>query len=236
MATDLDRWLAAGEALPSPEFAPVDHPVRTYRGVRGARVKINGRLAQPVLAEFGNEGPGTLRAWLRRTEFGRGTPVVVCGPGDPSATIVLDDRLVSDKALTKRYLYVESEGRWTVTISGPERARVHRLGHGQRDRSAQLPGAYGIAVVICSDGQPHQVHLHGPNLVGLHGCGPVVSTAVLGKRSLPSRSTFAVPAQAMVQVRTAGADWRIDVTPWNRPTWTAASDRSSTPWRATEPR
>lgn len=74
-------------------------------------------------------------------------------------------------------------------------------------------GPAGIAVLTCPDGQPHQVHLHGPDLVALHGCDPVVSTAVPGERSLPSRSTFAVPAQAILQVRTAAADWRIDVTP-----------------------
>ncbi|WP_067794581.1 hypothetical protein [Actinomadura formosensis] len=222
VAADLDRWLAEDETLPSPGFAPVDHArhgtVRTHRGVGGSRVKIRGRLPQPVLAEFVNEGPGTLRAWLRRTEFGRGTPVVVCGPGAPPATTVLDDRLVSDKALTKRFLYVESEGRWTVTVSGPERARGFTgsaTGSGSEVLAYQGPA--GIAVVTCPGGQPHQVHLHGPNLAALHGCDPVASTAVLsppaGDESPPSRSTFAVPARAILQVRTAGADWRIDVTP-----------------------
>ncbi|MEV0661745.1 hypothetical protein ACIBI3_04830 [Actinomadura luteofluorescens] len=221
VATELDRWLAEGETLP-PESKPVDHAhygiVRAHRGVGAARVKIKGRLPQPVLAEFVNEGPGTLRAWLRRTEFGRGTPVVVCGPGAPPATTVLDDRSVSDKALTKRFLSVESEGRWTVTISGPERARGFTgsaTGSGTEVLSYQGPA--GIAVVTCPGGHPHQVHLHGPNLSPLHGCDPVASAAVLsprpGDESPPSRSAFAVPAQAVLRVRTAGAEWRIDVTP-----------------------
>ncbi|MEV4670087.1 MULTISPECIES: hypothetical protein [Actinomadura] len=79
MAADLDRWLAEDGTSPS-EAVPVDHPhdgtVRTHRGVDAARVKIKGRLPQPVLEEFAHEGPGTLRAWLRRTEFGRGTPAL----------------------------------------------------------------------------------------------------------------------------------------------------------------
>ncbi|MEU8803289.1 hypothetical protein [Spirillospora sp. NPDC048819] len=222
VAIELDRWLAEGETVPAPEFAPVDHAhygtVLTHRGVGATRVKIKGPLSQPVLAEFGNQGPGTLQAWLRRTEFGRGTPVVVCGPGAPPATTVLDDRLISDKALTKRFLYVETEGRWTVTIGGPERARGFTgstTGSGTEVLNYQGPA--GIAVVTCPGGQPHQVHLHGPNLTALHGCDPVVSTSVLsplpGGESPPSRTTFAVPAQAVLQVRAAGADWRIDVTP-----------------------
>ena len=217
VATELNRWLVRGDELPALEFAPVDHfhygAVRTHRGAGSARIKIKGRLPQPVLAEFGNEGPGTLRAWLRRTEFGRGRPVLVCGPGATRATIILDDRPVSDKALTKRYLCIESEGPWTVAIGGPERARAFTgsvTGSGTEVLSYQGPA--GIAVLTCPDGQPHQVHLHGPDLVPLHGCGPVVSTAVPGERSLPSRSTFAVPAQAILQVRTTAADWRIDVT------------------------
>lgn len=217
VAIDLDRWLAEGEALPSAEFEPVDHShygtVRTHRGVGAARVKIKGPLPQPVLAEFRNEGSGTLRAWLRRTEFGRGTPVVVCEPGTPPATIVLDDRLVSDKALTRRFLHVEAEGRWTVTIGGPDRARPFTgsaTGSGTEVLSYQGPA--GIAVVTSPDEQPHQVHLYGPNLAALHGCDPVVSTA----GSALGWSTFAVPARAILQVRTAGADWRIDVTPLGR--------------------
>ncbi|WP_165965372.1 hypothetical protein, partial [Actinomadura bangladeshensis] len=221
VAGELDRWLAEEEALPAPVFSPVDHArdgvVRTHRGTGAARVKIKGQLPHPVLAEFANEGPGTLRAWLRRTEFGRGTPVAACGPEAPSAMVVLDDRLVSGKALTKRYLHVESEGPWTVTISGPERARAFTgsaTGSGTDVLGYQGPA--GIAVLTCPDGQPLQVHLHGPDLVALHGCDPVVSTAEVGPGSEPSRSTFAVPAQAVLQVRTAGADWRIDVTPLDR--------------------
>ncbi len=221
VATDLDRWLGESEALP-PQFTPVDHAhygtVRTHRGVGGTRVKIKGRLPQPVLAEIVNEGDGTLRAWLRRTEFGGGTPVAVCGPGAPPATTVLHDRLLSDKALTKRFLYVESEGRWRVTISGPERAREFTgstTGRGPEVLAYQGPA--GIAVVTCPDGQPHQVRLYGPNLDPLPGCDPVASTVMLsrppGGEPSPTRSTFAVPAQAVLQVRTAGADWRIDVTP-----------------------
>ncbi len=225
-ATDLDRWLAEGEARPVPGSAPVDHfhyaAARTHRGTGTARIKIKGRLPQPVLAEFRNEGPGTLRAWLRRTEFGRGTPVVVC---TRAATIVLDDRLVSDKALTKRFLHVEAEGPWTVTICGPERGRGFTgsaTGSGHEVLSYQGPP--GIAVMTCPDGQPHQVHLHGPDLVALHGCDPVVAGAVPGTPSLPSRSTFAVPAQAILQVRTAATDWRIEVTPLGQ-----ADDRAKAP-------
>ncbi|MFB4304755.1 hypothetical protein [Actinomadura sp. GTD37] len=215
VAADLDRWLAEGETLP-PESTPVDHPdfgaVRTHRGVGGGRVKIKGRLPRPVLAEFANEGPGTLRAWLRRTEFGRGTPVVVCGPGASPATTVLDDRLVSDRTLAKRFLHVESEGPWAVTISGPERARGFTGSTtGSGSEVLDYRGPAGIAVVTCPDGQPHQVHLYGPNLAVLHGCDPVVSAAEPGP--LPGWSTFAVPARAVIQVRTAGQDWRIDVTP-----------------------
>ncbi|MEU8118731.1 hypothetical protein AB0C21_08470 [Spirillospora sp. NPDC049024] len=222
VATDLDRWLGHGETLPPSEFASVDHAhygtVRTHRGAGDARVKVRGPLPEPVLAEFVNEGAGTLRAWLRRTEFGRGTPVMACGPGSPPAMTVLDDRLVSDKALTKRVLYVESEGRWTVTISGPERARgftASVTGSGPDVLSYQGPA--GIAVVSCPDGQFHQVHLHGPNLDALHGSDPVVSAAAFNPvpedDPPPSWSTFAVPTQAVLRVRTAGAHWRIDVTP-----------------------
>lgn len=215
-AADLDRWLAEGGTLPRPESAPVDDArygaVRTHRGVGGARVKVKGRLPRPVLAEFVNEGSGTLRARLRRTEFGKGIPVVVCGPGASSAMIVLDDRLVSGKALTKRFLSVEAEGRWTVRISGPERARGFTgSATGNGPEVLQYQGPAGIAVVTCPGGEPHQVHLHGPDLAALHGCDPVASTAV--GEPHPSLSTFAVPAQAILQVRTAGADWLIDVTP-----------------------
>ncbi|MFG2087534.1 MULTISPECIES: hypothetical protein [unclassified Spirillospora] len=222
VATELDHWLAEGETLPPPALEPVDHAhygtVRTHRGVGGTRVKIKGRLPRPVLAEFGNQGSGTLQAWLRRTEFGQGTPVAVCGPGAPPAMIVLDDRLVSDKALTKRFLYVESQGRWTVTVSGPERARRFTASAtGSGPEVLDYRGPAGIAVVTCPGGQPHQIHLHGPDLAALHGCDPLASTAVLsplpGNESPPGRSTFAVPARAVIQVRTAGADWRIDVTP-----------------------
>ncbi|QKW32843.1 hypothetical protein HUT06_01325 [Actinomadura sp. NAK00032] len=236
VAADLDRWLAEGRTAQPPEAAPIGHAhdgtVRTHRGVGGARIKIKGRLPRPVLAEFGNEGSGTLRAWLRRTEFGRGTPVVECGPGAPSATTappamtvppattVLDDRLVSGKALTKRFLHVESEGRWTVTISGPERARgFTRSTTGSGPEVLNYQGPAGIAVVTCPDGQAIQVYLRGPDLAVLHGCDPVVSTAAMpspspGDEPVPSRSTFAVPAQAILQVKTAGAaEWRIDVTP-----------------------
>ncbi|MCQ0017416.1 hypothetical protein [Actinomadura madurae] len=186
VATDLDRWLGESEAFP-PQFTPVDHAhygtVHTHRGVGGTRVKIKGRLPQPVLAEIVNEGDGTLRAWLRRTEFGGGTPVAVCGPGAPPATTVLHDRLLSGKALTKRFLYVESEGRWTVTISGPERARAFAgstTGRGPEVLAYQGPA--GIAVVTCPDGQPHQVRLYGPNLDPLPGCDPVASTVMLSRR------------------------------------------------------
>ncbi|WP_141579487.1 hypothetical protein [Actinomadura sp. WMMA1423] len=222
VAIDLDRWLGKGEKLSPSEFASVDHShygtVRTHRGAGGARVKIRGPLPQPVLAEFVNEGPGTLRALLRRTEFSRGAQVMACGPGSPPAMTVLDDRLVSDKALTKRFLYVESDGRWTVTISGPDRAREFTesvTGSGPDVLSYQGPP--GIAVVSCPDGQFHQVHLHGPNLDALHGCDPVVSTAALNPLpdddSPPNWSTFAVPAQAVLRVRAADAHWQIDVTP-----------------------
>ncbi|MFG2020932.1 hypothetical protein [Actinomadura geliboluensis] len=221
VAADLDRWLAEGGTRP-PEAVPVDHPhdgtVRTHRGVGAARVKIKGRLPRPVLAEFAHEGPGTLRAWLRRTEFGRGTPVMVSGPGDPPVTTVLDDRLLSDRELTKRYLHVEAEGPWTVTISGPERARgFTRSTTGTGSEVLSYQGPAGIAVVTCPSGQPHQVYLHGPDLAVLHGCDPVVfadaPSPVPGDEAPPSRSTFAVPAHAVLQVRTAEADWRIDVTP-----------------------
>ncbi|GAA1785982.1 hypothetical protein [Actinomadura chokoriensis] len=218
MATDLDHWLAEDEALPAPEFAPIDHAyygtVRTHHGTGTARVKIKGTLPQPVLAEFGYDGPGTLRAWLRRTEFGRGTRVAVCGPEAPSATIVLDDRPVFGKALTKRYLHVESEGPWTVTISGPDRARAFTgSATGSGAEVLRYQGPAGIAVVTCPDGQPHQVRLYGPNLVALPGCDPVVSTAAGGEPSPAGRSRFALPAQAVLQIRAPGADWRIDVTP-----------------------
>ncbi|TYB49335.1 hypothetical protein FXF69_09650 [Actinomadura chibensis] len=223
VAADLDRWLAADETLALKEPAPAEHghygEVITHRGVGGMRVKIKGRLSHPVLAEFVNEGPGTLRAWLRRTEFGEGVPVVECGPGATPATTVLNDRSISGKALTKRFLYVESEGRWTVTISGPERARGFvGSATGSGTEVLNYQGPPGIGVVTCPSGQAHQVHLYGPDLVAPHGCDPVASTDAHGPlpsgESPPNRSTFAVPAHALLQVRTApGADWRIDVTP-----------------------
>jgi hypothetical protein len=220
VAAELDRWLAEGEAPPpqTPVEPAPDGTVRTHRGTGRMRIKIKGQLPRPVLAEFTNDGPGRLRAWLRRTEFGQGTPVIACGPETSPATIVLDDRLVSDKPLTKRYLSVESEGRWTVTISGPERARAFTgsaTGSGPEVLSYQGPA--GIAVVTCPAGEPHQVYLHAPDLAALPGCEPVASAAASNSSQedepLPSRSTFAVPAQAVIQVRTAGAEWRIDVTP-----------------------
>ncbi|TDB97061.1 hypothetical protein [Actinomadura sp. 7K534] len=217
-ATDLDRWLGDETSSP-PEFAPVDHAhygmVRTHRGVGGKRIKLKGQLPQPILAEFVNEGPGTLQAWLRRTEFGHGPPVMVCGPKAPPATTVLDDRLVSDKPLAKRFLCVESEGPWTVTISGPERAREFTgsaTGSGPEVLAYQGPA--GIAVITSPGGQPHRVHLHGPNLTALNNGDPIVSTTALPRANPPpSQSTFAIPAQAILQVTTAGTDWRIDVTP-----------------------
>jgi len=218
-AIDLDRWLAENETPSPPEIALVENApngrVRTHRGAGGARVKIKGWLPQPVLAEFVNEGAGTLRAWLRRTEFGRGIPVMVCGPGGSPATTVLDDRLLSDKELTKRFLHVESEGRWTVTISGPERARgFSGSATGTGPEVLRYQGPAGIAVVTCPGGQAHQVHLHAPDLAALAGCDPVASTGGFSEHeSRPSRSTFAVAAQALLRVKTAGADWRIDVTP-----------------------
>lgn len=216
-ATDLDRWLGEGQAPPAP--APVEDAdsgtPRTHRGVGDARIKIKGRMPRPVLAEFEHEGPGTLRAWLRRGEFGRGTPVVECGPGAPPARAVLDDRTISGKALTKRFLHVESEGRWTVTISGPERAPTFtRSATGSGPEVLGYRGPAGIAVLTCPPGrQPHQIHLHGPDLAALHGCDPVVSGTPQRDGSPPNRCTFAVPAQAVLQVRSAAADWRIDVTP-----------------------
>ncbi|MFA1542573.1 hypothetical protein [Actinomadura monticuli] len=218
-AIDLDRWLAEDETPPPPEIALVENAlngtVRTHRGAGGARVKIKGRLPRPVLAEFVNEGAGTLRAWLRRTEFGRGIPVMVCGPGESPATTVLDDRLLSGKELTKRFLHVEAEGQWTVTISGPQRARGFTGSTtGTGPEVLRYQGPAGIAVVTCPGGQAHQVHLHAPDLAAVAGCDPVASTDGFSEReSRPSRSTFAVPAQALIRVRTAGADWRIDVTP-----------------------
>ncbi|TYK50559.1 hypothetical protein [Actinomadura decatromicini] len=221
VAADLDRWLAEDETLP--RSAPVDHAhygkVITHRGVGGTRVKIKGPLPQPVLAEFKNEGPGTLRAWLRRTEFGEGTPVAVCGPGAPPVTTVLNDRSISGKALTKRFLYVESDGRWTVTISGPDRARGFTgSATGSGTEVLAYQGPPGIGVVTCPSGQAHQVHLYGPDLVAFDGCDPVASTDAHGPlpsgEAPPNRSAFAVPAHALLQVRTAaGAEWRVDVTP-----------------------
>ncbi|MFC4054669.1 hypothetical protein ACFOY4_33700 [Actinomadura syzygii] len=226
VAADLDRWLAEDEHLALNESAPVDHAhygkVITHRGVGGTRVKIKGPLPQPVLAEFTNEGPGALRAWLRRTEFGEGTPVVTAGPGAPPVMTVLNDRSISGKALTKRFLYVESEGRWTVNISGPDRARGFTgSATGSGTEVLDYQGPPGIAVVTCPSGQAHQVHLYGPDLVARHGCDPVASTGAHGPlpsgESPPNRSTFAVAAHALIQVRTtSGADWRIDVTPLER--------------------
>ncbi|TDC69818.1 hypothetical protein E1200_07310 [Actinomadura sp. GC306] len=217
VAAELDRWLAEGEASPRP--APVDQahdvPVRTYRGAGAKRIKLKGRLARPVLAEFVNEGPGTLRAWLRRTEFGQGIPVIGCGPEESSTTTVLDDRQISHKPLTRRLLHVEAEGRWSVTISGPERARGFTgsaTGSGTEVLSHQ--GQPGIAVVTVTGGRPYQVHLRGPDLSALTGCVPVaVGSPPPGDESAPPPSTFALPERAMLQVRTSDADWRIDVTP-----------------------
>ncbi|WUI00030.1 hypothetical protein OHR68_42205 [Spirillospora sp. NBC_00431] len=222
VATELDRWLTRETDTP-PEPVPVDHVhygrVRTHRGVGGSRLKVKGRLPQPVLAEFANEGPDALRVSLRRTEFGRGTPMLSCGPGAPPASMVLDDAWVADKALTNRFLHIESGGPWTVTISGPERSRAFTRsvsGHGPEVLTYQGPP--GIAVMTCPNGEPHEIHLRGPDLAGLYGRDPAAFAGALrptpeGESSAPSRSTFAVPSQAVLQVRTNGADWRIDVTP-----------------------
>ncbi|MGW3767239.1 hypothetical protein [Actinomadura verrucosospora] len=222
VATDLDRWLAAEEADP-PEPAPADHAYqgrhRTHRGPGVTRLKINGRLSQPLLAEFVNEGSEALEASLRRTEFGRGIPVVSCGPGAPPATTVLDDLWVAQEELARRFLHIEATGAWTVTISGPERSRSFAgsaTGHGAEVLTYEGPP--GVAVLSCPDGAFYEVHLRGPDLTGLYGRRAVASAGAPGPGTAdgfsgPSRSTFAVPTGAVLQVRTDSTEWRIDVTP-----------------------
>ncbi|WP_433473722.1 hypothetical protein ACQPZP_33655 [Spirillospora sp. CA-142024] len=223
VATDLDRWLVDEETTPSPQLASVDHAyygrLRTHHGVGSKRLKIKGRLAQPVLAEFATEGPGSLRVSLRRTEFGAGTPVITCRPDTPPATAVLDDRWVAEEVLTNRFLHVEAEGPWTITIGGPERSRSFaRSATGYGAEVLTYKGPPGIAVLTCPGGEFHEVHLRGPDLAGLYGRRPVVSAGALGPKpgdgcSAPNRSTFAVPSGAVLQVRTDRAEWRIDVAP-----------------------
>ncbi|TDB84692.1 hypothetical protein E1264_23815 [Actinomadura sp. KC216] len=223
VAIELDRWLMDEETAPPQRFTSVDHVfygrLRTYHGAGNTRLKIKGRLVQPVLAEFAYEGSGTLRGSLRRTEFGRGVPVVACGPGPTAAVIVLDDRLVTEEEAARRFLNIEAEGSWTVTIGGPDRARSFtRSATGHGPEVLTYEGPPGIAVLTSPGGEFHEVHLRGPDLSALYGGDPVAFAGALGQNSAhgspaPSLSAFAVPSGAILQIRTNRTEWRIDVTP-----------------------
>lgn len=184
VATDLDRWLGkARRSRRSSRRSITPITARSTRTAASAGRASRSRDGSPAGAGRDRERGRRDAAGLASTHrVRRGTPVAVCGPGAPPATTVLHDRLLSGKALTKRFLYVESEGRWTVTISGPERARAFAgstTGRGPEVLAYQGPA--GIAVVTCPDGQPHQVRLYGPNLDPLPGCDPVASTVMLSR-------------------------------------------------------
>ncbi|MGI5207627.1 hypothetical protein ACQEU6_39365 [Spirillospora sp. CA-108201] len=233
---DLDRWLGEKEETARPRPASDDHAyhgrLRTYRGTGSRRLRIKGRLPQPVIAEFAGEGPGTLRASLRRTEFGRGTPLVSCGPGARAAATVLDDRWVADAELTSRFVHVEAEGPWTVTVGGPERSRSFgrsTTGHGPE--VLRYEGSPGVAVLTCPDGGFHEIHLRGPDLSSLYGRGSVAAAGMPGAEvsSAPSRSTFAVPTGAVLQIGADDTEWRIDVTPLEQADVSSVEDAGSVP-------